>query len=160
MPMRRGIPHEYFPHLEPGHKDIPPGSEFMGIPVVFDPDVEVAFAVGIWPLKRIKVGARFLTFDRDMQVAILLHELGHCRMFHMEQRMLMIPLFWTKWAFRVAHNQEIAADAFAARGGYGVHMLRFLAFARDGAEYHPSKERRMIALAKLTEASNYAYATP
>ena len=138
-----------------GIRSLPAGAEIRGIPVVHDPQTQdVAHAAGIWPLKRIVVGSGWFALDAPMQAAVLMHEVYHCRALHMEIRWLLLPLCWTKWAQNIGRQQELDADAYAAKEGYGKELLHFVMLhPLAHAPFHPSPFERMNNLVKLGAAS-------
>lgn len=121
-----------------------------GVPVVFDFDSDaMARARGVWPFKRIVVGPLFLDLAPREQMAVLLHEAGHCIHLHMEQRLLWLPLFWTERVARMAQDQEIEADAFAATEGYGAELAHVICrYHHDDGTYYPPIEQRVDHLMK------------
>lgn len=103
------------------------GREFGGIPVLYDPELNgIAFARGLWPLKMIVVGPGWLRLGGPVQQAVLAHEAGHCRLFHLEWRILLVLFGWCGWAQAIARRHEFEADAFAVREGEGAGMLQLL----------------------------------
>src|SRR5258706_8426812 len=99
--------------------------EAFGIPIVHDGALKTyARAAGIWPFKRIILGRNVDRLSPRTQWALILHEVKHCLAGHYELRLLLIPFYWTGWAQRITHRQELAADAFAVACGYGVDFLR------------------------------------
>lgn len=126
--------------------------------VKIDPELDtMALARGVWPFKRIHVHPEWTSLPPGEQYAILLHEAGHCLLLHLERRLLMLPVFWTKWAERRAENHEHEADAFCVLEGYGVHLRCFLA-RRDRGDhatgyFHPPVKERMANITKLLRES-------
>ncbi len=97
-----------------------------GIPVEVDIHHHfVAQAHGFWPFKKIMLGASWFNLDSAEKQAVLLHEVGHCKRFHMEKRLLFFPLLLFDFdkVERMAREQEHEADEFAARAGYGLELL-------------------------------------
>jgi hypothetical protein len=135
--MRRGI--RYAPLDPTGMDDIPGGFRCDGYPVVYMPDcMLVAHAMSL-PRKRIIVGPSFFLLSGGEQWAVLLHEAGHLQANHFWWRILWVPLCWTKAAERMAQLQELEADHYVIRRGYGVHLMRFFSRAlhlpKD--DFHP-----------------------
>src|SRR6516162_6718645 len=123
--MRRGI--KWTPPPPLGMESLPGGYRIFGFRVRATKNRRVvARARGIWPWRWIDVGPHFFTLSLQMQEAVLLHEVGHLRAFHMEQRALLFPVAWTKWAIKVCHAQEFVADAFAVQRGYLIPLALFL----------------------------------
>lgn len=132
---------------------------FLGVPVHMTDDVDiVAQARGIWPWKKIVVGPVWHTLATDLRTAILLHEIWHVKMFHVEQRLLMIPLYWTKWVRRIVEEQEFRCDAHAAECGFGLEMARVIRriHAQDPSEWHPKPGTRILRLMKAIDRYNHA----
>lgn len=102
-------------------------AEILSIPVRYDPRARgIAFARGVWPLKSIVVGIGWFHLSAGEQQAALAHEVGHCRGFHLELRLLLLPFYWCEWAQAIARRQEFDADAFAVRSGQGAGMLQLM----------------------------------
>lgn len=132
---------------------------FLGVPVhtTDDPDV-LAQSRGVWPWKKIVVGPFWHRLMQDERIALLLHELAHVRLFHVEQRILMIPLIWTKWVRAIVAEQEFRCDDYAANCGFGIEMVRVIRDAhRNGAsDWHPSPGERILRLMKAIDRYNHA----
>lgn len=129
----------------------PPLDSFMGLPVAFDERVDqVAVARGVLR-QRIVVGKVFMFLNDRQRHAVLLHEAGHCFGRHLLQRILLIPIFWTRFAQRVTHAQEFAADAFCARAGYASELMQVIWYLsnRGGGDFHPCADERCARLAQL-----------
>jgi len=137
-----------------GIRELPLRAEIDGVPVVLDPDSpDIAHAAGFWPLKRIVVNPAWFELDAEVQGAVLRHELHHCKAFHMEIRLLMLPICWTKFAQRVGQAQELAADAYAAKMGYRNELIRFIARHQTCAEpFHVAPMTRIASLIKGTSS--------
>lgn len=98
--------------------------EIDGIPVRFDGRQPIiARARGFWPFKTITVNPAFLDLAPREQQAILLHEAHHCHALHLELRLLWSPFFWARSIQRWTEQQELDADAYAVKHGYGVDLL-------------------------------------
>ena len=137
---------------------------FMGVPVWRTPEPNVlAHTRGIWPWKKIVVGPAWKRLSHDEQIAVLLHEIYHVKMFHVEQRLLALPLLWLPCVKYWAGRQELACDAYVARNGFGVEMVRVLRSyyrqqPREQFEHwYPHPGVRVQRL--LTEIDRYNYAT-
>lgn len=147
-----------------------------GVPVIYDENtVHLARAVGMWPKKRIVVGPAWWKLTEDEQLAVLYHELGHCRGFHFEKRagllcLVIAPILivfpWPMtvavvvsllaWEFVtwIARGHELEADRFSAARGYGAAMSTYLRrpeSRRPDSEFYPSHADRLAALAELTK---------
>ena len=134
---------------------------FLGIPVRYAPQWSgLARARGIWPWQSIVVGRAFWRLTRRDQNAVLFHEAHHCRARHLEKRLLLLPLFWTRFAARRAREHEYAADAFCARQGYGVDLARVIwrFHTGPGDEFYPSSSERCARLNQLSTEMNDAQA--
>lgn len=130
--------------IPPEHQPKKPDS-IMGITVRFSRRVEVAQARGIWPFKRIVVGHQWYWLSERERMAVLLHEVGHCKLFHMEKRVAMLWVLLTRpeLAKAVCREQEMEADEFAVSRGYGVELRAFVcrSHAEQGPFYPDRKER-------------------
>lgn len=99
----------------------------FSVPVRYDPKRPgVAWACGVWPWKSIVVGMAWFGLTPAEQQAALWHELGHCRLWHMEQRIAIVLFAYFKWAQKLARRHEFEADAFAVAHGHGFGMLRII----------------------------------
>ena len=129
----------------------PPLESFMGLSVTFDERVQqVATARGVFR-PRIVVGQVFMYLNERQRHAVLLHEAGHCFGRHLLLRVLLLPIFWTRFAQRVTHAQEFAADAFCARAGYASDLMQVIWYLsnRTGGDFHPPADERCARLARL-----------
>lgn len=123
---------------------------------VYDEQCErVAVARGLFFNRRIVVGPAFYDLPKRQQDAVLAHEEAHCRGWHLELRLLLLPLFWTRWARRLAARQELTADDFAVEQGYGVELLEFLRHD-DGGEYYPDPLLRRLHLLRRIKEHHHA----
>lgn len=94
-------------------------------PVRRDPKCrDVARSLGIWPFKSIVLGDAWFLLTAYEQQAVLMHEVGHCRLWHKELKLLMLPFAYCKWAQAASKRHEFEADAFAVRSGHGFGMLQ------------------------------------
>jgi len=125
------------------HKNLP---LCHGIRVVYDPNTSsISDSRGLWRWKKIIVGNNFFRFPPREQQAILLHEVGHCKLRHLEKR--IASTWWVVIAPRrlieLCVEQEFQADRYAAAHGYGDDLAR--AFSRIRGEsnlLHPPLEER------------------
>jgi len=179
MTMRRGI--RFKPELiasEPT-QGLPP--EVCGIPVIYHPDSKhtLADARGLGRKAHIAVGPGWHRLDPLQQQATLYHEAGHIIGRHREFRvvmaaLLLIPsLVLLPWNIigaivatttiyfvveRWAQNQEIDADRFAARKGFGAAMLHLVRMVGPPASvpfFYPDYERRCGALTRFLEEQRH-----
>lgn len=121
----------------------------MGIPVVYDPGMAlIADSRGIWRWKTIFVGPTLMQFPPREQQAIILHEVGHCKLRHVERRILALwRIFWPPALLRLCVLQELQADRFAAGCGYGPDLARVFARVKtDKSPFHPPVEERIARL--------------
>jgi hypothetical protein len=172
--MKRGI--KFRPLDNP---PVGPPKEVLGIPIVYAVDSKhaVADARGFGKRARIVVGPMWHRLDVRMQAAVLYHEAGHILGRHRELRaammiLLCLPAFlllpWVLLACivstlvvyfvieRWAQNQEIDADRFAARMGFGREMLHFVRSAGPPPMppfFYPDYERRCGALIRELEGT-------
>lgn len=152
--MRRGIQWNERPPMG-GIQYLMPGETFLGVPLVYRPKVGMAQAIGLFRWKRIAVGDMWFNLDRHQQQAVLLHEYAHCKMFHMEQRLLVVPMFWTAWARSRAREHEFAADLFAAKRGYGLEFVQFLRKYGTKSEFHPDPDERAARILRVVMEKLY-----
>lgn len=129
----------------------------LGIPVIFDPRITSgAEARGLWPFKRIAVGPSWYVLPPEERVAVLFHEVHHCRAMHMEARVLLLPLLLVvpRVIERVCRRQELAADRFAAAHGWAAHLAAMLKRAGQAQTYfYPSSDERIRALTPYLEGA-------
>ena len=127
----------------------------LGIRIVIDRQMtRIADSRGVWPFKRIAVGLRWFALPDKERSAVLYHEAGHCKLFHLEKRILMLiglfvrPALVREWA----QAQELEADEFAAKHGYGVELLRVIERFRGESDgmFYPSFEERAQRLRRFT----------
>ncbi len=130
---------------------IPP--KCLGIPVHYSERLRVICeSRGIWRWKKIVVGPDFTQFPPREKMAFLLHEAGHCKLHHVEKRLLNLwwLLIWPRRLVRLCVEQEHQADLFVKNCGYGADLAR--AFSRlvemEKTLHPPIKER----IARLTNA--------
>jgi len=107
----------------------------------------IAYTSGILFWKKITVGKKFFDFNDDVQEAILAHEMGHVKGFHIEQKILCLILcpFALKWLFR---RQEFIADEYAAKLGHASSLMKVLRSDLGGGLTHPSDMERRQRLEK------------
>ncbi len=133
-----------------------PPAEVFGVPVAYLPTSPLmADARGVWPLKRIVVGPRWMKIASERErLAVLAHEAAHCLKWHLEKRILAVLLLFIRpqFAARLCIEQELDADEFAARAGFGVELLSVLEREREeSGMFYPSNAQRKEALCKLIE---------
>jgi Zn-dependent protease with chaperone function len=123
----------------------------LGIPVTFDPALKtISDSRGLWRWKRIFVGPSFRSFPPREQAAMLLHEVGHCKLRHLERRIFaaLYLIFWPPALARYCQRQEFQADLFAAHCGYGADLAHAFMRLRSvaGGPLHPPTEERISRL--------------
>jgi hypothetical protein len=122
----------------------------LGVPVRYDPRSRmISEARGILFWKEIVVGPEFFRFTSREQQALLLHEVGHCKMKHLEKRLarLWLALWNPKRLADYCIAQELEADRFAAACGYRQELI--MVFSRMKPEYapfHPANSDRISHL--------------
>ena len=124
----------------------------MGIPICVDLGSHLmADSRGIWWWKKIVLGASWFNLESTQKQAVLLHEAAHCLKFHLEKRLLAIPLLFLRPAFatEIAMRQEIEADRFAAERGFGVELLSVLSKFSHGGQFYPTFKEREAALVRI-----------
>jgi len=122
-----------------------------GIRIVHDPlSATLSDSRGLWPFKKIVVNDHFFRLAPPEQAAFILHEVGHCKLFHLEKRVLALPLLFVRPSYlnRLCIEQEHEADAYAAAQGFGPYLVS--AFSRmkmDGENLlHPDFKSRIERL--------------
>ncbi len=122
----------------------------FGIPVFFATNCgRVAQATGFWPFrKKILVGLQWFYLSPEEQYAVLLHEVGHCKAFHMEKRILYIPLvIFPSLLKALCRQQELEADEFVVKNGHGeafskaLDRMKKINFNEDYGLYPTIEER-------------------
>lgn len=93
-----------------------------------------AFTYGLWPFKKIIVGRQFFQLSMDERCAVLLHEYGHCKHFHVERQLLGF-LFPFGRRDRVIKREQ-QADDYAANAGFSQPLAD--ALERRNASLHCS----------------------
>lgn len=146
----------------------------MNVRIRYNPKFRGSAEVaGFWPFRRIVTGPRFEAMPGPIQRAVISHELGHCRGFHSELRLLLcialpVPLLIVlSWqtivaliltlamivgAQYLAHAQEYAADRYAIKRGDGMALLRLLqqAPAKPWWDFfHPEHTERSERIMRL-----------
>ena len=104
-----------------------------------------AYTKGLWPWGRIYVGPSFVSLPDCEQMAVLLHEVGHRVLWHIERRLLHRLIFGACTDY--LQRQELEADAYVARRGYGADLARVLRRI-DGSD----QAFRDTRIARLEEA--------
>jgi Zn-dependent protease with chaperone function len=115
---------------------------------------------GIWPWKKIVVGPLFWQLTFREQGAVLLHEAGHCRNFHLEKRLLMTPyiLFRPSLVLQICAEQEFEADFYSAAHGYSYELMTlFQKMTAQKSPFHPDMASRIERLKVFIE--NQAHLT-
>lgn len=121
----------------------------LGIPVHFDPSLRVLCdSRGIWPFKRIVVGPAIRMFTQRETEAILMHEVGHCKLFHLEKRLLNLwKIIAPQELAEYCRNQEYQADNFVCQLGKGRELLSaFNKIVSAGSTLHPDMASRIERL--------------
>ena len=150
--MKRGVPYHGEPYPVPAPGRIP-DLTVDGFEVRFDPHTkQVAEARGVWRGRHVAVGRAWVFLSPAERMAVLLHEAGHLKHHHLVVRVLWIPLFWTRWAARMAARQELQADTHCAKQGYGDDLLRFVVRCTIGASvFYPGFNERVLNLQQRTK---------
>lgn len=131
----------------------------LGVAVYFDAKLtdNYALASGIGRWARVRIGTPLAQLPPREQQAVLMHEIGHVKLRHMEKRLLNLwRIFWPPSLLRYCRNQEFEADRFAADYGYRVEMMqsimrieRALKLEKrheDAGHWHPSLKERIARL--------------
>lgn len=103
---------------------------------------------GLLRWKKIVVGPEFLQFPPREQQAILLHEVGHCKLRHLEKRLLALwRIFSPRRLAELCIRQEFEADRFAHGCGYGPDLARaFQRVRASDSPLHPPIAERIARL--------------
>lgn len=126
----------------------------LGIPVCYDPKPvywwgerkPIVDSQGISGFKKIVVRPDFFAFPPREQMAFLLHEAAHCKLFHIEKRILRL-IFWPLGLFGYCREQEFMADRFVKELGYGADLARaFSRFPDCQGHLYPSLAQRIERL--------------
>jgi Zn-dependent protease with chaperone function len=85
------------------------------------------------------------------QLAILAHEEGHFRYGHLEERRKWwLRKFFNRKGYQaMCRRQELEADSFAAKQGYGKYLVAYLRTLPDqklNKGRHPSPSKRIEAI--------------
>lgn len=124
----------------------------LDIPLVYDDRLAlISDSRGVWPFKRIVVGPAFNRLTPREQQAVVLHEAGHCKLYHLEKRLVMLWLaaFSPRRLIAMCHEQEYAADRFAAAAGYGLDLVSLFNKMREAEQevsFHPPLASRIERL--------------
>jgi len=125
------------------------GMNILGIPLRYDPNMKtIAESRGLWPFKAVYLGPQLPCFPPREQQAFLLHEAGHCMLFHLEKRIANLwRLVWPPAFFRYLRMQELQADRFVAHCGYGEDLARgFERIIPTQSVFHPPISERVARL--------------
>jgi Zn-dependent protease with chaperone function len=118
----------------------------LGIPIRYDNTLRVlSDSRGIWPFKRVVFGPAIRAFTRDETEAILMHEVGHCKLFHLEKRLLRLwMIFRPKALAEYCKKQEHQADYFVCELGRGRELVSaFQKIQSSGGPLHPDTASRI-----------------
>lgn len=124
--------------------------EYLGVPIEVDiGSYLIADSRGIWPKKRIVLGATWFSLPIGEREAVLAHEAAHCKKFHLEKRLLALPLLFLRPAFAqsIAQGQELEADQFACERGHGADLRSMLGrlHGKEG-QFYPLVAERVVAI--------------
>jgi hypothetical protein len=116
----------------------------VDISITYDDRIDFATSVGFMFKKEIRVGKLYVLLPKNIQQAILAHELCHCIEFHLEQRWLCLlcPFLYPM----LCRWQELRADRFASNVGLGAPLLQFFKIARRTEKeswFYPSFNERI-----------------
>lgn len=122
----------------------------LGIPVRYDQEaLGISDSRGLWRWKEIVVGRAFLAFPPREQQAILLHEVGHCKLYHLEKRIARLWLLVIDPGALLTFciEQEHEADRFARACGYGPDLARAFGRIKPSSDpLHPPVGERISRL--------------
>lgn len=110
-----------------------------------------AETVGFAFWKTIRTGEAFETLSPEEAHAVITHEEGHIRYWHIEKRMLWVlsgrAFFNPEGFFALCATQELEADDYAAKRGHGAALAAFLAKLPDTPkDGYPSNKERIARL--------------
>jgi hypothetical protein len=103
--------------------------------------------------KRIRTGAALDDLPEDEAHAIVMHEIGHIRHWHVEKRLAWVlsgrALLNPEGFFAVCARQELEADDYAATQGYALPLAAFLArLPNKPQDGYPPVGERIVRLLK------------
>lgn len=128
-------------------------TDCLGIPVCYLSDFNgISDSRGLWRWKKIVVGPTFTRFPPREQAAMLLHEVGHCKLYHLEKRLLRLwRLLWHPSQLAAyCMQQEFEADRFVSGCGYGADLARAFSRLTEGnAALHPPLSLRIERLTSI-----------
>ncbi len=130
----------------------------LGIPVEYREGyggISEARGIGRW--ERIVVGPKFLCFPPREQQALLLHEVGHRKLKHLEKRLRKLWLLFIspRSLARLCIEQEYEADRFVRACGFGMELAQAFMRVRPPSDprsrlvdvyFHPPREERILRL--------------
>lgn len=126
----------------------------LGIRVESDPNPNypwgerkpVVDSRGLFRWKKIVVRPDFHRFPAREKQAFLLHEVAHCKLFHVEKRILRL-IVWPFGIFAYCREQEFTADRFVREMGYAADLARaFARFTGGSGRLHPPTAERIVRL--------------
>lgn len=121
----------------------------LGIPLLYDDSLRtISESRGLWRWKKIFVGPALLAFPPREQQAIVLHEAGHCKLNHIEKRILALwRIFRPSLLALLCIEQEFEADRFVKGCGYGQDLAHaFMRLSPTSDPLHPPLEERISRL--------------
>lgn len=160
-------------HRRAGHDLVPRPMNCLGVPIIYDHDLKMRSITlcserwwwpwkfsepmpcivetrGLFRWKYIRTGRLLYAFSSREKQAILLHEVGHVKLNHVERRLLK---FWQILLMPVSFSklciaQEFQADYYAAECGYALDLANALSrMNSDGtASMHPQVSERIARL--------------
>jgi Zn-dependent protease with chaperone function len=143
----------------------------LGVPVEYDPNLQSVSITLVnrwwWPWKfmtapgliqtqgilwwkKIVIGRAFNAFPEREREAILLHEVAHAKLLHIEKRILAAwQIVFAPRAFvQLCVTQEFQADWFAAECNRGIELASALSRMKTDARasLHPAVDERVARL--------------
>lgn len=120
----------------------------MEVEIIKRESKHLAYVTGILWWKKLYIHTKFTKLSKEMQCAVIAHELGHIKHFHTEQRILCI-LFLPFLYVKLCRWQEFQADSFAASLGFADPLRYLLCSLKDvGGLVHPTHRERVKNLEK------------
>ena len=140
--------------------DKPEIAPCMGIPVIYRERAPYAcYTIFLWPFQRIVVSRDFMRLSPRQKMALLLHEVGHCKGHHLFWRLIMFWRFVFSPAKLLAYcqEQEFEADRFAAERGFGADLIALYRQMKDPESwelrlFHPTFRDRVARIEQFHRA--------